>query len=90
MRETGIAWRDTARPLRFFLFDAKVLAGLLIWALHISMETFVVAILVMCLFGILEFFGLRPVAAMRIAKNFWADRFRSAKPRSYGWRRAQW
>lgn len=90
MRETGIAWRDTARSLRFFVFDARVLCGLIVWALHVCMETFVAALVIMCIFGILEFFGLRLVAAMRELKNFWADKYRTARPRSYGWRRALW
>ncbi|MCR5813554.1 MAG: IcmT/TraK family protein [Desulfovibrio sp.] len=65
------SWRDTARPLRFFGFDARVLLALLLWAGHMRLETFVLAVLGMTFFALIEFFGIRPMAALRYLKNFW-------------------
>ena len=62
-------WRDTARPLRFFIFDARVLWALLIWAGQMRLETFVLALLGMSFFAVIELFGLTPMAALRYAKN---------------------
>ena len=50
---TGIHWRDTAKPLRFFILDARVLAPFLIWACHMCVESFICALL-----GIVFFIGL--------------------------------
>lgn len=83
-------WRDTARPLRFFIFDARVLIGFLVWALHACMETFYIALGLTVLFSILEFFGLRPVPALRIIKNFWASDIRPSLNYFDIRRRARW
>lgn len=90
MESTGIIWRDTARPLRFFIFDARVLGGMVIWALHMSMFTFYLALGSMCIFSALEFFGVTPVCAIRYVKNFWAGEMRLAHNRFDIRRRCQW
>ncbi|MBQ9536753.1 MAG: IcmT/TraK family protein [Desulfovibrionaceae bacterium] len=64
-----INWRDTARPVRFFMFDARVLWGLLIWAFHMCVETFCIAVAGILIFAIIDFFGLTPMAALRTLKN---------------------
>ncbi|MBR3663797.1 MAG: IcmT/TraK family protein [Desulfovibrio sp.] len=69
-------WRDTARPLRFFFWDARVLAFMLIWAAHMRLWTFVLAFVGMCFFALIEFLGITPMAALRYAKNFWAGKAR--------------
>lgn len=90
METSGIMWRDTARPLRFFLFDARMLTGLAIWALHMCMETFYLALAVMALFSVLEFFGMSTVAAVRTAKNFWTGEIRLARNHYDIRRRSRW
>ena len=87
---TGIMWRDTARPIRFFIFDGRVLTGLAIWAVHMSMWTFYLAIAVMVLFSILEFFGMSPMAALRSARHFWTGEYRLAHNNYDIRRRARW
>lgn len=90
MQPTGIIWRDTARPLRFLIFDARVLSGMVIWALHMSMFTFYLALGCMCLFSALEFFGVTPGCAIRSVKNFWAGEMRWAHNHFDIRRRARW
>lgn len=87
---SGIMWRDTARPLRFFIFDARVLMGLVIWALHMSMWTFYLALACMVSFSVLEFFGMSPVAALRAAKNFWTGDLRLSRNHYDIRRRVRW
>lgn len=65
MRTTGVLWRDTARPVRFLFFDARVLAGLGAWLVYMSWFTFWLSVALMVVFGILERFGVTPPAAWR-------------------------
>ena len=65
-----INWRDTARPLRFFIFDARVLVLLLIWACHMRIESFCVAVFGVIFFGIMELMGLTFSAAFFGVKRF--------------------
>lgn len=90
MQPTGIMWRDTARPLRFFIFDARALGGMTVWALHMSMLTFYLALGCVGIFSVLEFCGVTPVCAMRHVKNFWAGNMRLARNQYDIKRRARW
>ena len=74
---SGINWRDTGRPIRFFFLDARALFGLLIWAGHMTWETFVVAIISVLLFIFFEFLGLTPIVALRTLKTHMISRNRS-------------
>lgn len=87
---TDLHWRDTARPLRFFIFDAKVLGVLLVWACHLSWATLALALFGMVFFGALELFGLNFMAALRLFKNWLGGSWR---PKELGYchkRRVQW
>jgi hypothetical protein len=68
MRTTGIIWRNTARPVRFFLLDARVTACIAVWLIHICWETFWFSIAGMVLFTIIERFGLSPKTAWRMIR----------------------
>ena len=87
---TGINWRDTARPVRFFFLDARVLCGMLVWAFHMCMETFVLAICSIVIFAIIEFFGLTPGAALRTIKTWILGSERLTENYYFQRRRAQW
>ena len=69
MRSTGILWRDTARPVRFFILDARALICLGIWALYMCMPTFYLSIFSMVLFLVFERFGVTPAAAWRFMRH---------------------
>ncbi len=78
----GIHWRDTALPLRFFFFDARVLAALLVFAVHMSLVTFCIAVLGMLFFAALEFFGVTIEAFFRLVRTWPCG---SARPVSFGY-----
>jgi len=65
MGQMDIHWRDTMRPARFFMLDARASIGIFIFLVHFSLWTIVVAILFMALFWMLEQRGLSYNAAMR-------------------------
>ena len=50
-------WRDSARPTRFFIFDAKAAFPLLLFLLHIRLWTLIVAVIAMLFFTILNRYG---------------------------------
>lgn len=50
-------WRDSARPARFLIFDAKAAFPLLLFLVHIKMWTFIVAVVTMSFFTLLNKYG---------------------------------
>lgn len=58
-------WRNTMKPVRFFKFDARAGATLLLVLVHVATWTLTVAILVNTLFWILERKGLTLPSAIR-------------------------
>lgn len=60
-----IIWRDTARPVRCFMFDARILTGFCIFALYMCKATLYLSISVFVVFYIIEKFGVTPPAALR-------------------------
>lgn len=50
-------WRDSARNPRFFIIDARAAFPLLVFLMHIRIWTFVLAVLAMLFFGLLERYG---------------------------------
>lgn len=53
----GTHWRDSARNVRFFMWDGKTAFPMLLMVLHISMWTFCTAITVTCFFTFLRHYG---------------------------------
>lgn len=58
-------WRNTARITRFFMFDARAAAPLLLFIMHMRLWTLILAIFVIIVFAILERFGLTVTIALR-------------------------
>jgi len=60
-----IHWRNTQKPVRFFMLDARAFLAVLLFLLHMRMWTFVMAIVIMVLFMIFERRGLTFAASLR-------------------------
>jgi intracellular multiplication protein IcmT len=82
-----VHWRDTQRPARFFIFDARSFAAIFLFLIHARLWTFSLAIVVMIIFWLFERRGLTFESALRairawilgsrrpaILKNFWRSR----------------
>lgn len=50
-------WRDSARPVKFFIWDGQTSFPMLLFVLHIRLWTFVLAISTMVFFTLLNRFG---------------------------------
>lgn len=73
-------WRDSARPSRFFIFDAKAAFPMLLFLLHIRLWTFIVAIIAMLFFTILNRYGFSVEVFLRWFRSFLAGRRKTAIP----------
>jgi len=53
----GASWRDSARSAKLWIFDASACFPLLILAFHITMKTFIFAVVAMLFFAGLNKYG---------------------------------
>lgn len=74
-------WRNTWKPARFFVMDARSALPLLPTMLHIRLWTLLVSAAVILLFWWLERQGLTFPSAVRAARSWFAGRFRMARRR---------
>lgn len=54
---TEAHWRNSAKSPRFFIIDAKAAFPLLLFLLHITLWSFILAVSAMIFFGLLEHYG---------------------------------
>ena len=73
-------WRDSARSVRFFIWDGKAVFPMLIFIVHIRLWTFVVAIATMMFFTILNRYGFSPIVFLRWIRSSLAGRRKIAIP----------
>lgn len=60
-----VQWRNTARSVRFFAFDARAAAPLLVTILHTRVWTLTLSLIIIIFFVVLERFGLSLNIALR-------------------------
>ena len=71
-------WRDTYKPARFFMLDARAGVPIILCALHIRPWTIGIALLVVILFWVLERRGLSFQSAFRAFRAELAGNHRPA------------
>lgn len=79
-------WRDTAIMPKFFILDARSMFPLLIWAFHMRMWTFCVAVVGITFFAVLERRGISIEVMFRMMKCKIAGRYKTVS-RVSTWRR---
>ena len=81
MVRTGNAhWRDSARSIRFFFFDAKAAFPFVLFVLHIRWWTFFLALGAAIAFTILNHFGFSVAVFLRLIRSLIAGRRKMAIP----------
>lgn len=73
-------WRDSARAARFFFVDARAAFPLLLFLMHMRLWTFILAIVTMVFFAILEKYNFTVVVFGRWLRSFMAGPNKSAHP----------
>jgi intracellular multiplication protein IcmT len=76
-----IHWRNTQKPVRFFILDARAFLAVLLFLVHMRLWTFVLAILVMLLFWIFERRGLTFASSLRALRCWVVSEKRPANHR---------
>ncbi|OYV54536.1 MAG: phosphoesterase [Legionella sp. 21-45-4] len=73
-------WRDSARPARFFLVDARAAFAVFLFLIHIRIWTAVLVIVTAVFFGILEHFGFTVPVFLRWIRTCLAGDIKLSKP----------
>jgi intracellular multiplication protein IcmT len=62
-------WRDSARSVKFFIWDGRVTFPILLFLFYIHIWTFIVAIFAMIFFSLLIRYGFTPIVFFRWFRN---------------------
>jgi intracellular multiplication protein IcmT len=73
-------WRDSARSVRFFIIDAAAAFPVFLFLLHIRLWTFIVAVIAMLFFTLLNRFGYSIPVFLRYARGLLAGKRKVASP----------
>ena len=76
-----IHWRNTQKPARFFMFDARAFMAVLLFLAHARISTFIIAIVTMLVFWLLERRGLTFDSALRAFRRWFLGSRRPANSR---------
>ena len=61
MRNTAQAhWRDSARSVKFFIWDGKAVFPMVFFLIYMHVWTFILALTVVCAFSLLNRYGFSP------------------------------
>jgi intracellular multiplication protein IcmT len=70
MTEVDTHWRNSGKPIRFFMVDARAFTATFFFLIHARPWTFGFALLVMLIFWFMERRGLSFQASMRTFKSW--------------------
>jgi len=73
-------WRDSARSVRFFVVDYRACFPLLLFIFHITKMTFLIVVVSVSFFGLLERYGFSPTVFFRWVRSFLAGSRKIAQP----------
>lgn len=73
-------WRDSARPVKFFMWDGRAAFPVVIFLMHISWWTFGITVFLIMFFSILNRYGLTPIVFARAFRTFVAGKRKLAIP----------
>ena len=76
--DRGWHWRNTMKPVRFFIFDARAVFFLVLVLIHARLWTLGLMIFVSCIFWLLERKGLSFAAATRAMRLWLIGNYRPA------------
>ena len=77
---TSAHWRDSAKGARFFFIDATAAFPMLLFLVHIKIWTFIIAMVAMTFFTILNRFGYSVELFLRMVRSMFAGSRKMAIP----------
>ena len=72
---TDAHWRDSARPVKFFIWDGRAAFPVVIFLMHMTLWTLGVTILLIIFFSILNRYGFTPIVFFRWLRNLIAGNY---------------
>lgn len=73
-------WRDSARSVKFFIWDGKAAYPIVIFLVHMSLLTLGIALGTMLFFTVLNYFGYTITVFFRVLRNWIAGSRKAAIP----------
>lgn len=73
-------WRDSARPVRFWIIDYRATFPLLFLLVHIRIWTLVMAVMFIVFFSMIERYGFTVAVFLRWTRSFIAGPRKIAQP----------
>lgn len=77
---TDAHWRDSARPAKFFIVDYRASFPLLLFLLHIRLWSFILAIVAIGFFTLLERYGFTVIVFLRWFRSLLAGKRKFSRP----------
>lgn len=76
-----VHWRNSQKPIRFFMLDARCFASVVLFLFHARLWTLVLTLIVMFVFWVMETRGLTFEASLRAMRCWLLGRRRPANNR---------
>jgi intracellular multiplication protein IcmT len=73
-------WRDSARPVRLWFIDFRACFPLLVLIFHIKLWTFLMAVVFVSFFALLERYGFSLIVFLRWLRSFISGPRKIAQP----------
>ena len=73
-------WRDSARPVKFFMWDGRAAFPVVIFLMHISFWTLGITVTLIIFFSILNRYGFTPIVFARWFRSLIAGPRKMAIP----------
>ena len=73
-------WRDSARPVKFFIWDGRAVFPLVIMLFYPTLWTFGISVALMFFFSILNRYGFTPIIFLRWFRSLIAGPHKTARP----------
>lgn len=73
-------WRDSARPVKFFIWDGRAAFPVVIFLMHISLWTFILTVVLIAFFSLLNRYGFTPIIFFRVIRGAIAGNRKTSIP----------
>ena len=73
-------WRDSARPVKFFVWDGRAAFPVVIFLMHMTLWTLGITLFLITFFSILNRYGFTPIIFFRWFRSFLAGPRKMAVP----------
>ena len=73
-------WRDTAREAKFFMIDWTAALPIMLWLVHISMTTFLIALMATVFLAALNYKKYTIMVFFRIVRSLFSGKRKLASP----------